>query len=444
MGKIVLISGGTATNSLISVLNDILDAEKISFILPVSDNGGSSAEILYKFGGPAIGDLRSRITTIGGLLGENSLINKRLNQNYPQKAFDEWKHMLSMLKETEINQNSNIDREIYKYFKYLDDIISKENVGFNFQNASIGNLLMLSLRLYHNLDLYRCSLKFINLLIRDSHMDKNIARNIFNKFDIFPCINSEVIDETFEIAAKLDNADLIIGQNNISHPSTSHITFNKFHDTPLVSPVDKLFYITKEQKEVRNHLFIKAQQALENSDVIVYSIGSLITSILPVVILDGFSFSILRNKNSTKILMLNGNLDRETSNYNIVDFIYQIIKSLIYSLGIEVRREFTFTQIKEYENSDLLENYKRSIRKLAYLEKFFLIPNKLCFTDFITDIYIPSECNIEIHSDIVVALTGINCTLIKSDISPVVGKYEKRYTYNLQDFKVHIENLLKK
>lgn len=34
---------------------------QVSYILPVSDDGGSTAEVLRVLGGPAIGDIRSRL-----------------------------------------------------------------------------------------------------------------------------------------------------------------------------------------------------------------------------------------------------------------------------------------------------------------------------------------------------------------------------------------------
>lgn len=48
----VIISGGTGANSIVSAFGP-----SPAFVLPVSDDGGSSAEILRCFGGPSIGDI---------------------------------------------------------------------------------------------------------------------------------------------------------------------------------------------------------------------------------------------------------------------------------------------------------------------------------------------------------------------------------------------------
>lgn len=59
--KIVVFSGGSAANSLVDVFNEVMENNKcsLSYVIPISDNGGSSSEIIRVFGGPGIGDVRS-------------------------------------------------------------------------------------------------------------------------------------------------------------------------------------------------------------------------------------------------------------------------------------------------------------------------------------------------------------------------------------------------
>ena len=58
---IAVFSGGTAANSLVDVFSDISQKQQcpLSYIIPISDNGGSSSELIRVFGGPGIGDIRS-------------------------------------------------------------------------------------------------------------------------------------------------------------------------------------------------------------------------------------------------------------------------------------------------------------------------------------------------------------------------------------------------
>lgn len=61
-GGIVVFSGGSAANSLVDVFNEVAEKKgaPLSYVIPVSDNGGSSSEIIRVIGGPGIGDVRSK------------------------------------------------------------------------------------------------------------------------------------------------------------------------------------------------------------------------------------------------------------------------------------------------------------------------------------------------------------------------------------------------
>lgn len=51
---IVVFSGGSAANSLVEVFEHVREANKcnLSYVIPISDNGGSTSEIIRVFGGP--------------------------------------------------------------------------------------------------------------------------------------------------------------------------------------------------------------------------------------------------------------------------------------------------------------------------------------------------------------------------------------------------------
>lgn len=53
-GGIVVFSGGSAANSLVDVFNEVraVNGTTLSYIIPISDNGGSSSELIRVFGGP--------------------------------------------------------------------------------------------------------------------------------------------------------------------------------------------------------------------------------------------------------------------------------------------------------------------------------------------------------------------------------------------------------
>lgn len=53
-GGIVVFGGGTATNSLVDVFEGLRQSRgcTLQYVIPISDNGGSSSELIRVFGGP--------------------------------------------------------------------------------------------------------------------------------------------------------------------------------------------------------------------------------------------------------------------------------------------------------------------------------------------------------------------------------------------------------
>lgn len=53
-GGIVVFSGGSAANNLVDVFERVREANRasLSYVIPISDNGGSTSEIIRVFGGP--------------------------------------------------------------------------------------------------------------------------------------------------------------------------------------------------------------------------------------------------------------------------------------------------------------------------------------------------------------------------------------------------------
>lgn len=54
---IVVFSGGSAANNLVDVFNTVREDKRcpLSYVIPISDNGGSSSELIRVFGGPGTG-----------------------------------------------------------------------------------------------------------------------------------------------------------------------------------------------------------------------------------------------------------------------------------------------------------------------------------------------------------------------------------------------------
>lgn len=88
----MVFSGGTAFNGVAEELKKL--TTRVAHVLPVSDDGGSTAEIVRVLGGPAVGDIRSRCLRLSDqstseALAVRTLLGHRLPLD-AQKAKLEW------------------------------------------------------------------------------------------------------------------------------------------------------------------------------------------------------------------------------------------------------------------------------------------------------------------------------------------------------------------
>jgi len=110
---------------------------------------------------------------------------------------------------------------------------------------------------------------------------------------------------------------------------------------PLPTPIIRLYYINAYGHEVHPSPNPDYISGLSANDVLVYSCGSLWTSIIPCLSLRGVASGIARSRSlRAKVLLLNSQNDRETANYTAVDYINAIARTLnthyhvqSYSLG---------------------------------------------------------------------------------------------------------------
>jgi 2-phospho-L-lactate transferase/gluconeogenesis factor (CofD/UPF0052 family) len=188
---------------------------------------------------------------------------------------------------------------------------------------------------------------------------------------VLPVINTNF---THHISVGLANGEVITGQNSISHPSIStalefggapsvsdeleehdriedanlpgslptlrkqYITFSKADEEELPARIERLWYINPYGQEIRLAANTMVLNALNEAQAIIYSIGSLYTSIVPSLVLKGIGQAIENPSIRHKILILNSTIDRETgpstNPYSALDFIAAIAKAGEESKGI--------------------------------------------------------------------------------------------------------------
>lgn len=186
---IVIFSGGTASNGIVDVFTKLQKSQDcpLSYVIPISDNGGSSSEIIHIIGGPGIGDLRSKLrwtcavlpspypvvenfirltVSISGRLirlipesppgSETSavkgLVNYRLPSTSSISAYYEWLSVVdgtsrlwegvSLAKKELIRSFLNlVNMEILKRAR-------PPTTAFDFSSASVGNLFLTGARIF--------------------------------------------------------------------------------------------------------------------------------------------------------------------------------------------------------------------------------------------------------------------------------------------------------
>ncbi|PGH04579.1 hypothetical protein GX51_03412 [Blastomyces parvus] len=371
---IVVFSGGSAANNLVDVFGAVRKSKgcPLSYIMPISDNGGSSSELIRVFGGPGIGDLRSRLVRLipdcpphSERAAIKTLFNHRLAPS-ASTAHAEWYSIVegtSPLWEA----ISPAKRELIRSFLNLLNLeILKRarppSSTFDFTSASVGNLFLTGARLFSG------SLESAIYLLG------SICSVPTDDVRVIPAINSTF---SHHISASLVDGSVIVGQNSISHPSEAtaiqpipslrrpsllladgddacsdsddlpyeeshlpgslptlrnkNITFNKTGTEDLPCRISRLWYINPYGQEIRPPANPRVLDALNSSQAIIYSIGSLYTSIIPCIILRGVGKAIANSSARQKILILNGSIDRETGPaqqpFTAIDFVEAIVRA---------------------------------------------------------------------------------------------------------------------
>ncbi|KAL7629796.1 hypothetical protein AAE478_001319 [Parahypoxylon ruwenzoriense] len=345
---IVVFGGGTATNSLVDVFESIRESRNcsLSYVIPISDNGGSSSELIRVFGGPdawaGIGDIRSRLVRLipdsesdTERASIKELFNHRLSPD-PLQARLQWLDIVEGRDKLWTNISSEKRELIRSVFNHVNlEIVKKARPSsvFNFSKASIGNLFLTGARVFTG------SLESaIYLLSTICCIPPTICA--------LPAINTNF---THHISAGLADGSHITGQNAISHPSAptalpddplatsreteehdriedgtlpgslptlrkQYIDFSKsYHGSDdLPARIQRIWYINPYGHEIAPHANPKVLDAVRRAGAVIYSIGSLYTSIVPSLVLRGVGAALAAPGVRYKVLILNSSIDRET------------------------------------------------------------------------------------------------------------------------------------
>lgn len=295
------------------------------------------------------------------------LFNHRLDASATD-ARDEWQSIVDGTSSLWRSITPAKRELIRSFFNHLNLEILKRarppTSTFDFTAASVGNLFLTGARLFTG-----SFESAIYILGSVCGVSSDLVR-------VIPAINSNF---SHHISASLEDGSMIVGQNNISHPNevpgspqsnrrpsllladgdeqddefaSSHdiisyeedhlpgslpslrnknITFRKVQTEDLPCRISRIWYINPYGQEIRPPANPRVLEAINDSQAIIYSIGSLYTSIIPSLILRGVGKAITMSPARHKILILNGSLDRETGPssdpFTAGDFVEAIVRA---------------------------------------------------------------------------------------------------------------------
>ncbi len=269
--RCVVFCGGSGSSNIISS-EDVMIFEEVMFLVPVSDDGGSSGSLSSSLGIPAVGDMRARICRLAQPSQRLELYRKRLciDAALAKLEFD---NFLQSLPESETFLMARLAHFI--------SLVSE--LSFSFANGSIGNFAIASLYFEHK------------SLSKASEM---ICRELGIPPSVTVCSLIDFCPHPLRVAVELDNGDVIRGQNEVSHPSTQ-IQVDKSFQEPLPSPI-KALHVGCDGASPN----MAALTKIANAALVLYSCGSLFTSIIAQLVLPQVGSAISKS-NAIKVLLLN-------------------------------------------------------------------------------------------------------------------------------------------
>ena len=101
----------------------------------------------------------------------------------------------------------------------------------------------------------------------------------------------------------------------------------------LQSPIKRVFYLSTEDPTSLAVVYPKVNPTItrrieKGCDGVIYGMGSLYTSIVPSLILEGVGEAIAEREDMEKVLILNGAQDRETGDMDAVEYVTAVVNAL--------------------------------------------------------------------------------------------------------------------
>ena len=289
--RVVLFSGGTACRS-INVALCRLPLE-LTRIVPAWDSGGSSKSIRETFAMLAVGDTRQALMTMAYGEGRadpvvkifNARISAGSGRAEARAEFDHFasgRHPLLGLLEPALRR---------VVLDYLGIFEQRSGPGFDFRNGSIGNFILTGAFLRLGRDINGAILEFRQLCAIGGH--------------VWP----STTDDTVRLDAVLADGSLVQEQHRIT----------------ALSPDQAEIGIAEIRLAAAGGIAVRANaaalDAVRSADLIVFGPGSLFTSLMPHLLVEGVAAELAANRGAAKVLIGNILDSAETAGMNVADMV---------------------------------------------------------------------------------------------------------------------------
>ena len=294
----VIFAGGTGFREINIEL--LRQTSRVSRIIPIWDNGGSSKVLRQYFPVIPVGDVRHVLMTMAHGEGRVGDVVKLFNWRLPDAGTDfELREELHRFTDGTHSLITHIEPSlrdvIIKYLKIFEAALPSE---FDLKRGSLGNFVLTGACLSHDNDMNTAIYVFRQLC--------SIRGNVW----------PVSLETNLHIGANLEDGQTIVGQEVITR-----LDRNKFR-----GKIRDIFF-TKDlstNKHPAEHLQIKANplvlDVMRSADIVIFGPGSFFTSVLPHLMVNGVSDT-LASLDVPKVLIGNILEDEETYNYALEECI---------------------------------------------------------------------------------------------------------------------------
>lgn len=284
---IALISGGSGARALSQELKRY--THNSSHVLPMFDDGGSSAELREKLHMPPPGDLRNRLMALSDMtMSGNPEVSRLFNARLPTYGTsEELQEELDNIVREDNPQMARIEQRYRQIIvRHLDRFNRSKPADFNLRGGNIGNFV-----------------------IAGSYLSIGDLESVIFEFSALAAVRGEVypvcVDGDFHLYAEFTDGSAVTGESRItsaSHPPIQRLAIMERRG-------DRMDTVTPEVNPL-------AAKAISKAALIAYSMGSFYTSIVASLLVDRMG-KVIRETARPKVLVANLRRDNETPNMTV-------------------------------------------------------------------------------------------------------------------------------